>query len=904
MKSSGNTLLLVGLFVLIVVIIALIVYYTRPGETKTSEQTSTKLTVENLIFERTLNPDSSVGDGVSGYTIEPYGIEYAGSADYVELSKNVTFTMKWNNAPGFSGIVKGFKIEHYVDDAKKHTYTYENALALDTANNAKKELISFNDFGECKVKLSSVAWDPKGSVVGQNKFKLLAIRVDETADNLLYDGTKKEPGENTFPAELKISESQLSVTLSMTSPQTVTFTPDTIDGASTRAVISKTAYDISNKHTSLMKNGTGIYLETVKDSGGENYYFQYEDGQYLLNDLSKGAPTNAKPKFKVEIVNKGDNTSKGQIKEADGTKYLSSSTNGVLRLYETNDKDLTEEIFKGFEWTFNERISKSLVPGTSFKAIDENRKFGYVVCVSGDDAFVGQPDGVSIYGNGGQFTESGGIVHIYKRNSAGVWEFKKSINSSISGLDPKSGTEFGCSIAISGDYAVIGQRKFTRGNSKQIGRIYIIKKDAEGNWETSWRSEKRPLKLEPPANATEYQGAHYGTSVAMSGKFIVVGAPGSARADGTSQYEFGKNYKGTVYLYKIPNTSHKTSRDGFIEERGTVTGRVAGERFGHSVDITEHISGNRVIVGAPSKGGVHPDTDRGDDWDGACNVNLNKPQPWCPNSGYENGKKTGSVSIYKMTRDSTTQKEQLSLEREMNPSSNSWDKFVPSEGLRFGESVAIDGMIAVIGVPGMLGSKKNTAERQYDVANSVADPDRPNTGGIFVLKGDGDRKTDSPSNPVWVNRWSLMFGECVFDGTGVNPKNNRVVNTPTIPNPQKDGKFGSSVSISDGEICVGQPGGNGGSVCVFKYKLDGPTGNSIFYGRSSPTTYSKPPAESRIILELARTIQSPTNTNNGKFGLSVSNSGGYAMIGEPNAQQYSGSYVGKKNVGSAFITAI
>ena len=53
MKSSDNTLLLAGLFVLIVVIIALIVYYTRPGETKTSDQTSdtTKLTVENLTFD-------------------------------------------------------------------------------------------------------------------------------------------------------------------------------------------------------------------------------------------------------------------------------------------------------------------------------------------------------------------------------------------------------------------------------------------------------------------------------------------------------------------------------------------------------------------------------------------------------------------------------------------------------------------------------------------------------------------------------------------------------------------------------------------------------------------------------------------------------------------------------------
>ena len=76
MKSSDNTLLFVGLFVLIVVIIALIVYYTRPGESKTPDQTSgtTELKIENLSLTRTLNPDPSVGNGVSGYTIEPYGI--------------------------------------------------------------------------------------------------------------------------------------------------------------------------------------------------------------------------------------------------------------------------------------------------------------------------------------------------------------------------------------------------------------------------------------------------------------------------------------------------------------------------------------------------------------------------------------------------------------------------------------------------------------------------------------------------------------------------------------------------------------------------------------------------------------------------------------------------------------
>ena len=903
MKSSDNTLLLVGLFVLIVVVIALIVYYTRPGETKTSEQTSdtTKLAVENLSFQRTLNPDPSVGEGVSGYTIEPYGVEYAegGKADYTSLSNNVTFTMIWNNAPGFNNVVNGFKIEHYVGTTKKHTFNYNSVITTETTNNTKEETISFSDFGKCKVKLSSADWTTKGDVIGQNKFKLFAIRKDNTGDALLYDGTIAE-SDGTFPTQLKIDKSQLSVTLSMTTPETVEFRPEVIEGgAATRAVISKTAYDISNEYTSLVRNGLGIYLETVKNKGGKEYYFQYEDGQYFLNDLTKGNPTTANPKLKVEIVNKGTDKSKGQIKKVGVSKYLSSpkNQNQTLGLYETNDSRLTEEIFTGFLWTFNERTSKSLKPiggwtttvgnTTTAHRNQINAKYGEVVCISGDDAFVGQPG----YHDQGDNETQGGRVHIYKRTNKGFWELKKVITSSIVGTDPATGNEFGCSIAISGDYAVIGEKKFNQGNSKQVGRVYVIRKGDDGEWVTNKDATKRkPVAFTGIGMGTSvneltsnYQGAHFGASVAISGNFITVGAPGSSVADETSQYDYGKERKGDVYLYKIK----KREGDIKIEGRGKVTGRKNGERFGHAVDV----SGNRVIVGAPYKSDAKPDTDRGDDWDGACSQN-NGNRAWCPADGYPKlGSKTGSVSIYKMVRDSVTGKEALVLEREMNPNKHSWN---PTDGLRFGESVAIDGMIAVIGAPGMKGAKKDTAEKQWTPKNGVVDNERTNTGGIFVLKGnEGNRKigqsTTFPS-------WSLMFSECVYDGPGVNPYNiNRVKNTPAIPNPQKDGEFGSSVSISDGKICVGQKGGTG-EVLVYKHKLV--KTDTYFYGRTG-SKVGEPPKESRIKLEFIKAIKSPNPTSNGAFGSSVSISGGYTMIGAPketmafsgNASTMGGAYI-------------
>ena len=838
MKSSDNTLLLAGLFVLIVVIIALIVYYTRPGETKTSDQTSdtTKLTVENLTFERTLNPDPSVGDGVSGYTIEPYGVEYAGSANYTELSKNVTFTMIWDNAPGFNNVVKGFRIKHYVDTADvKNTYEYKSEIT-----EVGGESISFSDFGKCTVKLTSANWTTPGDVIGQNKFKLFAlVGAGGNTESILYDGTVGTGTPATFPAALKISETQLSVTLSMTTPKTEKFEPEKTEGTSTRAVISKTIYDIFNTHTTLTKNGLGLYLETVENSNNKHFYFQYEDGKYLLGDLSKGSPTNDKPKLKVEIVNKETGTSIGEIKQEGEDKYLSSPENGTLGLYTTNDSRLNKKTFEGFKWTFNERISKSLVPNGNFVAADNNGGFGNVVCVSGDDAFVGQP-GFVFQGN-----SNAGRVHIYRREG-GVWNFKKTINSGITGTTPGLNRYFGCSVSISKDYAVIGEKKSPgKANASGAGKVYILKRSADGNWETRTQGTLSSLSISdeekrryPVSIPGPIENEEFGSSVAVSGKFLVVGAPGIG------------TYEGRVRLYKLVNN--------LWTGRGVQEGKSSGERFGYAVDI----SGDRVIVGAPNKGEVFQDKS----CDSTLTEQISIQRIHCPDKEKKNPSKTGSVSIYKIGRDAQNA-EQLVLEREMNP--RKWLS-QPDGDTRFGESVAIDGMIAVIGMPGKKGFRTL--------------PDDANVGAVYVLKGNGDRKTGSGNPEV---RWDIYgFREFINDG-------DRDGELPVIPNVRKGGEFGKSVSISGDTICIGQPGGDSGDVYVYKYKLVNT--DTYYYGASNAS-------EPRIKMDLVKTIKSPTNTSGGKFGKSVSNSGGYVMIGEPSADLTVGT--GKKRVGSAFITAI
>ena len=364
MKSSNdNTPLLVGLFVLAAIIIALIVYYTRPGETKTSEQTSdtTELKIENLTFERTLNPDPSVSSGTSGYTIEPYGVEYAtGDTEYMTLSKNVTFTMNWTNAPGFNDVVKGFKIEHYVKATGATSYpTNANQTLLKKQDD---ENISITDFGACSAKIVS---NGNYLVIGQNSFKLYAV-VQKDNQNFnwanpdtqkfveLYDGTTETPE----PTELNISKSQLSVTLSMTSAETVSYTPETLTGTTTSTIIYKKAYEITNNAGGTLNLGVkGVYLTLIPQTMGKYFNFTYEDGEYLRDDLTKGpvTTTNGKSKFKFEIVDKVDNT--GKIREvstetSESKKKYLSSDGSTLKLYTQIQSDLTQTIYNGFKWTF------------------------------------------------------------------------------------------------------------------------------------------------------------------------------------------------------------------------------------------------------------------------------------------------------------------------------------------------------------------------------------------------------------------------------------------------------------------------------------------------------------------------------------------------------------------------
>jgi FG-GAP repeat len=172
-----------------------------------------------------------------------------------------------------------------------------------------------------------------------------------------------------------------------------------------------------------------------------------------------------------------------------------------------------------------------------------------------------------------------GSAYIFSRDYGGAdnWgEFKKLITG-----DGAVGDWFGYSVSISGDTAIVGAYGDDN-NGSQSGSAYIFSRDHGGidNW-------GEVLEL-TPSDGAAYDG--FGHSVSISGDTAIVGADGD---------DDNGSYSGSAYIF---------SRDqGGADNWGEIKKLTAGDGvtddfFGYSVSI----SGDTAIVGA------YGDDDNGD----------------------------------------------------------------------------------------------------------------------------------------------------------------------------------------------------------------------------------------------------------------------------------------------------
>jgi len=182
--------------------------------------------------------------------------------------------------------------------------------------------------------------------------------------------------------------------------------------------------------------------------------------------------------------------------------------------------------------------------------------FGYSVSTSGDYVIVG----ARCDDDRGDYS---GSAYIFKRDVT-TWSQQAKITAS----DGAAGDRFGHSVAISGDYVIVGALG-ADDSSASSGSVYIFKRDG-----TTWGQQAKITASDGVA------GDRFGYSVAISGGYVIVGAHcDDDRGD----------YSGSAYIYKRDGTTWSQ------QAKITASDGAACDHFSFSVSI----SGDCVIMSAP-----------------------------------------------------------------------------------------------------------------------------------------------------------------------------------------------------------------------------------------------------------------------------------------------------------------
>ncbi len=328
----------------------------------------------------------------------------------------------------------------------------------------------------------------------------------------------------------------------------------------------------------------------------------------------------------------------------------------------------------------------------------------------------------------------------------------------ITGSDIVLPNNFGESVSYDGDYAIVGAPSkdyVYQGNTLNgVGAVYVFKKDSNGNW-----SEVQ--KLIPSNISIDNRNDRFGTSVAISGKYAIVGAPQP------SGYQNNANKKGVVYVFE-------RNQDGVWLEVQKLVGSdsVMKDSFGTGLVL----DGENMLIGA---------------------------------SGVDVNNVSSVGRVYAFSRNS----------------SGFWEetqKILPSElqqGGIFGRSIAIDGKKAIVGYfddgPNQSIDRQGSAYIYEQDSNGVWSQSQKIVasdgtakdlfGGSVGIEGNyvvvgaySDKDEQNPSAAT--NRGSIYIFE--QDSTGSwNERQKIVPSYYSFP----DKLFGYSVSINNDFIVVGAP---------------------------------------------------------------------------------------------------
>lgn len=222
-----------------------------------------------------------------------------------------------------------------------------------------------------------------------------------------------------------------------------------------------------------------------------------------------------------------------------GAPVLSANQESSVYVYQKTDSG----------WVIDEKIT----PDSMFKS----KRFGASLMISGDYLIIGDYEH-------GRYHE--GAAYIYKRGDDN-WKLQASLKG---GTITRNG-DYGSSVAISKNYAVVGAKSENDVNNKKnkkAGAAYVYKREG-----TQWYHQMKLLSND------RAKGDNFGSSVAISGDYISIASENDDNATG-SMYLFHNSLGWWSEIFKIqPQNS------------------VEQDSFGHALAISD----NYFVVGADNK---------------------------------------------------------------------------------------------------------------------------------------------------------------------------------------------------------------------------------------------------------------------------------------------------------------
>jgi hypothetical protein len=242
-------------------------------------------------------------------------------------------------------------------------------------------------------------------------------------------------------------------------------------------------------------------------------------------------------------------------------------------------------------------LLKKVIP-TSGGSRQAQDNFGASVNITGQYAIVGAPN-VASNASGSTPVTGAGAAFIFKKDQNGInnWGQVKKIVAFGNENSRNINDGFGSSVSIDGTYAVVGAPRHsydTNGENQleETGAAYVFKINQGGT--DNWGSL---IKLIATGSNARTQGDKFGSSVALSGGYALVGAPehnhdasgSNLLADAGAAFVFGASQGGNDNWGLV----RKISASG-------TSNREAGDKFGFSVAL----SSGTAWIGSPFHAGA------------------------------------------------------------------------------------------------------------------------------------------------------------------------------------------------------------------------------------------------------------------------------------------------------------